>query len=149
MQSTKQILGSSKNGKYIYIYIFIGQHGTFNGADNDKPWDFVDSLVPHVGPKNCTVMSQVCPLWIDLYGTFNDLQPTANIQWPGRVISKLIPKSSCGTVGHQSQADGILSRVDPFFGALFSWHPAFGRLAGGWSGPRRSGVEKKIGCLAQ
>ena len=104
----------------IYIYIFIGQHGTFNGADNDKPWDFVDSLVPHVGPKNCTVMSQVCPLWIDLYGTFNDLQPTANIQWPGRVISKLIPKSSCGTVGHQSQADGILSRVDPFFGALFS-----------------------------
>ena len=30
-----------------YIYIFIGQHGTFNGADNDKPWDFVDSLVPH------------------------------------------------------------------------------------------------------
>ena len=29
------------------IYIFIGQHGTFNGADNDKPWDFVDSLVPH------------------------------------------------------------------------------------------------------
>ena len=73
-----------------------------------------------LGPKNCTVMSQVCPLWIDLYGTFNDLQPTANIQWPGRVISKLIPKSSCGTVGHQSQADGILSRVGPFFGALFS-----------------------------
>ena len=96
-----------------------------HGADNDKPWDFADSLVPHheffcVGPKNCTVMLQVCPLWIDLYGTFDDIQPTANIQWPGRVISKLIPKSSCGTVGHQSQTDGILSRVGPFFGALFS-----------------------------